>query len=182
MTLTATKNLVEKSIGGKECCANLKIIEPSPQSDDFIFYTLLRKSDNAARFTYDKKNNGEFIKYGVGRNTGFTFVLNKDSPDDYFFSNDMAKDYPNMDHHTTIWKGFYDSCIVVPIKGTSLVNKRHGKMDKDGKLIVGFLCIDTLGGGFSVKYDLVILRQLAYFLYIMLEVGYLMKEFEHREV
>ena len=131
-----------------QCSVCIKLIEPNETNTEQSYITTHSRDaiSYRERSTIDK----DLEKYPYYENMAFNRLLNKKYADKYYICNDLQNERPYTNINPN-WKKYYNACLVVPI---SLPYK-----DIDGKkkrIIIGFLCVDNLKGGFDelVAHDL----------------------------
>ncbi len=148
LSVTRIAALFEQ-ITGNKCHVSVK-----------LFDTESKKIRTRARDDSALTNRAEIDKnlgwYEYSNNTAFLQILDDENAK-FFLSNNLRflsvfKKYKNSNPD---WKALYTACMVVPITG-----KTHGAQINH-ESVLGFLCVDNLGGGFDKKVGLQLLYSFA---------------------
>ncbi|MGP8051701.1 MAG: hypothetical protein ACLPYB_13980, partial [Desulfobaccales bacterium] len=132
------------------CSVCLKLITTDPKNDTGgLVRTFMRDS-----ISYRERSNTDMRipEFHVHENTAFKRILDNECPDSYYICNNLKEErgYINLNQD---WQKYYNACLVVPIR--ILKSKMNGT--KTQHIVIGFLCVDNLHGGFDDRIGLNIL-------------------------
>jgi len=144
-----TKSIFD-AITGKECSVTLKLIDGpkvvdsktrltvsnTERMDELTVRDLIRDKES-------RKDRGMNATYRCFQNRAYKEVLEQKGPHYRFISNNLSKLEFGFQNPRQDWLRFYNACIVVPIQHVD-VPEKGGR-----RVIIGFLCVDNVGGGFD---------------------------------
>lgn len=152
------KNMFD-SLTGSRCSVCIKIVDGFVDDNDAIISTLIRDTSSyRVRNSNDSLSNKAFLWH---ENTAFKDILSETNPQKYYASDDLSKEnsYVNINSN---WKSFYNATLVIPIR---LGFHENYGCEVDNS-VLGFICIDNMGGKLNNNIAINLLASIADSLYL----------------
>lgn len=120
-----------------QCSVAIKLLVPDDNPELTSVKTHYRDSIS---FRERRSVDGKMKSYHYFENTAFKTIIREDYPNTFYYCNDLANEKGYVNKNSD-WNKFYNACLVVPISMPTT--------KEENKVIIGFICVDNMKGGFD---------------------------------